>query len=35
VLQLVLDVIADFGRARRGEPPRAHAPAPEDSAKVS
>ncbi len=35
VLQLVLDVIADFVRARRGEPPRAHAPAPEDSAKVS
>jgi len=35
VLQLVLDVIADFGRARRGEPPLAHAPAPEDSAKVS
>jgi hypothetical protein len=28
-------VIADFVRARRGEPPRAHAPAPEDSAKVS
>jgi TRAP-type mannitol/chloroaromatic compound transport system permease small subunit len=35
VLQLVLDVIADFGRARRGEPPREHAPAPEDSARVS
>ena len=32
---LALDVIADFGRARRGEPPLAHAPAPEDSAKVS
>jgi TRAP-type mannitol/chloroaromatic compound transport system permease small subunit len=35
VLQLVLDVIGDFGRAWHGEPPREHAPAPEDSAKVS
>jgi TRAP-type mannitol/chloroaromatic compound transport system permease small subunit len=34
ILQLVLDVIADFGRMRRGEgPPRAVAPA--DTAKVS
>jgi TRAP-type mannitol/chloroaromatic compound transport system permease small subunit len=34
LLQLVLDVIADFGRMRRGEgPPRAIAPA--DTAKVS
>jgi TRAP-type mannitol/chloroaromatic compound transport system permease small subunit len=35
VLQLVLDVIGDFGRAWHGEPPREHAPAPQDSAKVS
>jgi len=35
VLQLVLDVIGDFGRARRGEPPPQHGPAPQDSAKVS
>ena len=35
VLQLVLDVIGDFGRTWRGEPPREHAPAPQDSAKVS
>lgn len=34
IVQLALDVIADFGRMRRGEgPPRAVAPA--DSAKVS
>lgn len=35
VLQLVLDVIGDFGRTWRGEPPREHAPAPQDSARVS
>ena len=35
VLQLVLDVIGDFGRAWRGEPPPQHGPAPEDTAKVS
>ena len=35
VLQLVLDVIGDFGRARRGEPPPQHGPAPQDTAKVS
>jgi TRAP-type mannitol/chloroaromatic compound transport system permease small subunit len=35
VLQLVLDVITDFGRAWRGEPPPQHGPAPQDSAKVS
>ena len=35
VLQLVLDVIGDFGRARRGEPPPQHGPAPENTAKVS
>jgi len=35
VLQLALDVIGDFGRTWRGEPPREHAPAPEDTAKVS
>ena len=35
VLQLVLDVIGDFGRTWRGEPPREHAPAPEDAAKVN
>src|SRR5881398_2646000 len=35
VLQLVLDVIADFVRARRGQPPPQHGPAPEDTAKVS
>ena len=35
VLQLALDVVADFGRTWRGEPPREHAPLPEDSARVS
>ena len=35
VLQLALDMIGDFGRTWRGEPPREHAPAPQDSAKVS
>jgi TRAP-type mannitol/chloroaromatic compound transport system permease small subunit len=35
VLQLLLDAIGDFGRTWRGEPPREHAPAPEESAKVS
>src|SRR5512138_2975434 len=35
VLQLVLDVIGDFGRTWRGEAPREHAPMPQDSAKVS
>ena len=34
ILQLALDVIADFGRMRRGEGPP-HAVAPADSAKVS
>jgi hypothetical protein len=31
----MLDAIGDFVRAWRGEPPLAHAPAPQDSAKVS
>ena len=35
VLQLALDVIGDFGRVLRGEPPREHAPAPENSARVN
>ena len=35
VLQLVLDVIADFGRTWRGEPPPQYGPAPENTAKVS
>jgi TRAP-type mannitol/chloroaromatic compound transport system permease small subunit len=35
VLQLVLDVIGDFGRTLRGEPPPQHGPAPENTAKVS
>jgi TRAP-type mannitol/chloroaromatic compound transport system permease small subunit len=35
VLQLALDVVEDFGRMWRGEGPRQHAPAPEDTAKVS
>ena len=35
VLQLALDVVADFRRAWRGEPPSQHGPAPEDAAKVS
>jgi len=35
VLQLALDVIGDFGRVRRGEPPPQHGPAPQDTAKVS
>jgi TRAP-type mannitol/chloroaromatic compound transport system permease small subunit len=33
VLQLVLDVIGDFARTWRGEPPREHAPPPEDLAR--
>jgi len=35
VLQLLLDVIGDFGRTWRGEPPPQHGPAPQDTAKVS
>jgi hypothetical protein len=35
IVQLALDVIADFGRMLRGEPPPQHGPAPEDTAKVS
>jgi len=33
--QLLLDVIGDFGRTWRGEPPPQHGPAPQDTAKVS
>lgn len=35
ILQLALDVIADFRRAWRGEGPPQHGPAPQDTAKVS
>jgi len=35
VVQLALDVVTDFGRTWRGEPPPQHGPAPEDTAKVS
>jgi len=35
ILQLALDVIDDFGRTWRGEPPPQHGPAPQDTAKVS
>ena len=35
IVQLALDVIADFGRMWRGEGPPQHGPLPQDSAKVS
>lgn len=35
ILQLLLDVIADFRRTLRGEGPPQHGPAPQDTAKVS
>jgi TRAP-type mannitol/chloroaromatic compound transport system permease small subunit len=35
ILQLAIDVIDDFGRMVRGEPPPQHGPAPADTAKVS
>ena len=35
IAQLAIDVIDDFGRVLRGEPPPQHGPAVEDTAKVS